>query len=116
MRISDWSSDVCSSDLVARRGAEPRADRTHRRRHCGGDRLMTDLSLETPPQEVLMQSWGATLFRNLESFPGQLATTPPILSAREEGRRSRKDNVRAARNVARFSEPVRGGLDRKDRK
>src|SRR3546814_11727400 len=91
MRISDWSSDVCSSDLVARRGAEPRADRTHRRRHCGGDRLMTDLSLETPPQEVLMQSWGATLFRNLESFPGQLATTPPILSARAEGRRSRQD-------------------------
>src|SRR3546814_20855739 len=86
MRISDWSSDVCSSDL------------------CGGDRLMTDLSLETPPQEVLMQSWGATLFRNLESFPGQLATTPPILSAREEGRRARKDIVRAARNVERFSE------------
>src|SRR3546814_13624941 len=72
---------------------------------------MTDLSLETPPQEVLMQSWGATLFRNLESFPGQLATTPPILSAREEGRRSRKDIVRAARNVERFSAHVRGGID-----
>src|SRR3546814_1556768 len=60
-----------------------------------------------------MQSWGATLFRNLESFPGQLATTPPILSAREEGLRSRKDIVRAARNVERFSEHVRGGIDRK---
>src|SRR3546814_17000996 len=60
-----------------------------------------------------MQSWGATLFRNLESFPGQLATTPPILAAREEGRRSRKDIVRAARNVQRFSEHVRGGIDRK---
>ena len=74
---------------------------------------MADLAIETPSQEVLMQSWGATLYRNLESFPGQLATTPPILSAREEGRRSRKDIVRAARNVERFSEHVRGGIDRK---
>src|SRR3546814_18171002 len=74
---------------------------------------MTDLSLETPPQEVLMQSWGATLFRNLESFPGPLATTPPILSAREDGRRSRMDIVRAARHVERFTEHVRGGTDRK---
>src|SRR3546814_20055672 len=112
MRISDWSSDVCSSDLVARRGAEPRADRTHRRRHCGGDRLMTDLSLETPPQEVLMQSWGATLFRNLESFPGQLATTPPILSAREEGRRSRTDIAPAARTVDRSPDHVRARIPR----
>src|SRR3546814_19067342 len=26
MRISDWSSDVCSSDLLARRDAQPRLD------------------------------------------------------------------------------------------
>src|SRR3546814_18620406 len=37
----------------------------------------------------------------------------PVLSAGEEGRRSRKDIVRAARNVERFSEQVRGGIDRK---
>src|SRR3546814_6131982 len=30
MRISDWSSDVCSSDLRGRRGRRPRRRRTRR--------------------------------------------------------------------------------------
>src|SRR3546814_18593058 len=37
MRISDWSSDVCSSDLVATAGpAERHPDAAHRRQHGGG--------------------------------------------------------------------------------
>src|SRR3546814_3172478 len=37
MRISDWSSDVCSSDLVAGGGAAllPRSDGTEACRHVG---------------------------------------------------------------------------------
>src|SRR3546814_13817782 len=36
LRISDWNSDVCSSDLIAaRRAALGRAHRQHRRRWCG---------------------------------------------------------------------------------
>lgn len=74
---------------------------------------MADLMLETPSQDVLGMSWGASLYKNLESFPGQLFTTPPILSKREEDRRSRRDVVRAARHIERTSEHVRGGIDRK---
>src|SRR3546814_18161900 len=38
MRISDWSSDVCSSDLLRRRGGGTGSDRrrTGQRRHAAG--------------------------------------------------------------------------------
>src|SRR3546814_18918580 len=37
MRISDWSSDVCSSDLGQAKGTESHGkDRIHRHRHHGG--------------------------------------------------------------------------------
>lgn len=61
--------------------------------------------------------WGfggaAGLFKNAETFPGQIMFTPPKLSARQEGKRSRLDVVRAARHVERTSEHIRGGMDRK---
>src|SRR3546814_5755015 len=45
MRISDWSSDVCSSDLV-RRGADGSKDRKGRgRANEGGHAFHIDLSL-----------------------------------------------------------------------
>lgn len=53
------------------------------------------------------------LFKNLETFPGQVMFTPPKMSARQEGKRSRADVVRAARNAERTSEFIRGGIDRK---
>ena len=74
---------------------------------------MADLMLDLPDASRLRGVFGATLHRNLESFPGQLFTTPPLLSARAEGKRSRKEIVRAARDVERYSEHIRGGLDRK---
>lgn len=55
----------------------------------------------------------AGLFKNVETFPGQIMFTPPKLSARQEGKRSRQDIVRAGRNVERTSEHIRGGIDRK---
>lgn len=53
------------------------------------------------------------LFRNIETSAGQVRTTPHLQSARSEGRKSRKDVVRAARHIERFSEHIRGGLDKK---
>jgi len=53
------------------------------------------------------------VFRNLESYPGQVWTTPPAMSAQVEGQRTRRDIVRAARHVERYSEHIRGGIDRK---
>ena len=60
-----------------------------------------------------LPSFSGNIFRNLESFPGQIFSTPPIMSARTEEQRTRRDVVRAARHAERFSEPIRGGLDRK---
>src|SRR3546814_2793343 len=43
MRISDWSSDVCSSDLVARGGSRPRCRCTRCRRaaaRCAACRVL----------------------------------------------------------------------------
>lgn len=74
---------------------------------------MADLNVDMPPDGLILGAFGASLFKNIESFPGQVLTTPPIMSAREEGRKSRRDVVRAARHVERFSEHVRGGIDRK---
>src|SRR3546814_11209622 len=63
MRISDWSSDVCSSDLTrrdgrgSRRGARVGGDRAYRRHHrrpgagAGGDR-MTDTRTDWTREEI----------------------------------------------------------------
>ena len=53
------------------------------------------------------------LYRNLQSYDGQLLTIPPLMSAKTEGTIARRDIVRSARHVERLSEHVRGGLDRK---
>lgn len=60
-----------------------------------------------------LPSFSGNIFRNLETYPGQIFFTPPIMSAKEEGRRTRRDVVRAARHAERLSEHIRGGLDRK---
>lgn len=68
----------------------------------------------------IMQTIGAvtlnsseTIYRNLASFPGQVFTTPPLMPMDREVRWARKDIVRAARHVERYSEHIRGGIDRK---
>lgn len=53
------------------------------------------------------------LFQSLESFPGELWLKPPIQSAKQEGKKARKDIVRAARHIERHSEHIRGGIDKK---
>lgn len=70
-----------------------------------------------PVLEATLESQGpyslaARLFPNLESYPGQLRWTPPRLSAKQENKISRKDAVRAIRQVERTNEHIRGGIDR----
>ncbi|MET0373959.1 MAG: phage portal protein [Rhizorhabdus sp.] len=65
------------------------------------------------PEGMTLGTLAASLFPNLESYAGQVMTTPPLMSAKEEGRRSRRDVVRAARSIERQSEHIRGGIDKK---
>ena len=75
---------------------------------------MSDNSLTTTsPPLGGFQPQSTHLFRNLQTSAGQLWTLPQAQSARKEGRTSRKDIVKAARHVERYSEHIRGGLDKK---
>lgn len=65
------------------------------------------------PGGVGFGSQAAVLFRNLETGPGQIWTLPQAQSARSEGRKARRDIVKAARHIERYSEHIRGGLDKK---
>lgn len=67
-----------------------------------------DLSLEG-----VRASSGARLYKNLETSPGQVYLTPPVMSANEELALSRDQAVRQSRHVERTSEHVRGGLNKK---
>lgn len=76
---------------------------------------MSENALTLPSQDVplVSLSYAGDLFRNLETSAGQLWTLPTVQSARKEGRTARKDIVKAARHIERFSEHIRGGLDKK---
>lgn len=53
------------------------------------------------------------IFKNLESYRGDVFYRPPVMSKNQEVRLARKDIVRQSRHLERYSELVRGGLDRK---
>lgn len=55
----------------------------------------------------------ASLFKNMESFGGDVFYRPPTMSKNQEVRLARDKIVRQARDLERYSELVRGGLDRK---
>lgn len=80
---------------------------------AAGSEAMIQPGLTAPGQVPGWNYSGAGLFKNLETFPGQILYTPPKLSARQEGKRARKDAVQLARNAERTSEHIRGGIDRK---
>lgn len=69
-------------------------------------------TLEASLADRGVYSMSARLFRNIESYPGQVMVTPPKLSAKQEGKMSRGDAVRGARHVERTSAHIRGGIDR----
>jgi lambda family phage portal protein len=72
-----------------------------------------DLALPATPGQVGPKPASASLFKNIETFPGQVFITPPKLSARQEGRMARADAVRAARAAERTNEHIRGGIDKR---
>lgn len=53
------------------------------------------------------------MFKNLEAFSGDLLYRPPSVSKNIEIQIARREIVRKARDVERFAELIRGGLDRK---
>jgi len=55
----------------------------------------------------------AALYKNLESFGGQLSRLPPIMSPNQEIKYARKDIVKASRNVVRYNEHIRGAIEKK---
>jgi len=55
----------------------------------------------------------SALYRNLESHSGQLWQLPPIMSATQEVKYGRSHIVKAARHVERYSEHIRGAIDKK---
>lgn len=67
----------------------------------------------TPPATSFGFGLTAGLYKNMETFPGQIQYTPNKMSARTEGKIARRDAVRAARHAERTSEHIRGGIDRK---
>lgn len=76
---------------------------------------MTELTPATQTIPTLGYGFSSSeaLFKNLTMNKGQLYSLPSLQSAREEGRKSRKDIVKAARHVERYSEHIRGGIDKK---
>lgn len=78
----------------------------------GEPSVRADSAVSLTP-EGMQTSLGAQLYTNLETAPGQVYLTPPLLSAREELARSRTQAVRQARHVERTSEHVRAGLNKK---
>lgn len=75
---------------------------------------MSNLTVEGPVAAgAVFGATSAFLFQNIESYAGELWTKPPVTSARDEGKKSRKDIVKAARHLERFSEHIRGGIDKK---
>ena len=67
----------------------------------------------TAPTLSRFGSEAGFLFSNLESFPGQVYTTPQLQSAKQENIKTRDQIVRATRQLERTSELIRGGIDKK---
>src|SRR3546814_19454521 len=72
MRISDWSSDVCSSDLSTRRSRRPRAARRNR-----GSDSCPPASWRAFPRNVARAARG---WRRPTDRPRRSAKRPPLAS------------------------------------
>src|SRR3546814_16971839 len=99
MRISDWSSDVCSSDLVSAR------HRTHApdARRTGGNGLPrandqeNDLCWSAPPWEEVARSW-ASPFRFRILYRPKTGVNGTQHSGRSEERRVGDECVSTCRS------------------
>jgi lambda family phage portal protein len=71
--------------------------------------------VDIPNRPGLYELGAATseMYPNLQSYEGQINTTPQIFTMAHEVKRTRKQAVRAVRHAERSQEHIRGGLDRK---
>src|SRR3546814_18560328 len=99
MRISDWSSDVCSSDLIALRLIESRAD--------AEPRLADIAAVTAQPQQHAASDLGAVIEAQARAPPGDVG--PRIGDLARGGRRIERDTVQRAHQ--RRNTPRRGRGD-----
>src|SRR3546814_5059183 len=100
MRISDWSSDVCSSDLVADvgwRGAKWDRDRKYPEKQIA-DRFPVRRGslLGIGDREALLWIHGAVDLNQRTHFQGGKSTPQPIKLVRHAGHGGWEDTARAA--------------------
>src|SRR3546814_2368948 len=93
MRISDWSSDVCSSDLSPRQRAEIQHRPTDQQRYPAAT---ADL-LDQPPR-VLGKTCGRIRFARIENVDQVMRNARPHLGVRSEERRVGKECVSPCRS------------------
>src|SRR3546814_13727574 len=117
MRISDWISDVCSSDLRCRRGAdavtlEERCRRSKAGRRCKG-KILSILPIVTTRErgrmDGLMQNVPLTVDRNIDHAANWHGAREAV--ARDaEGRVTRSAYAERKRGVVGKGGSVRGDL------
>src|SRR3546814_10620688 len=104
MRISDWSSDVCSSDLVLQRFGDAGGGREERRVDAGVERLSHRAAVRPHPahhgegraEEILDGGALAQEFR--VEAESQAVADLPAAGARSEERRVGKECVSTCRS------------------
>src|SRR3546814_11320455 len=96
MRISDWSSDVCSSDLNPRGAALDHLNRALERDDVAAEQLVGRMT-SLPPEATLMEGAGRNvrrLGRTVETLPGRGSEA----MERSEERRVGKECVSTCRS------------------
>src|SRR3546814_9531204 len=95
MRISDWSSDVCSSDLLARTGATIMSIEAD----CGMNRAFADFTIDRADERLLGPNGPVKLGNKayrvllmLAEHEGRLLTKDALFSSRH-GRASCRERV-----------------------
>src|SRR3546814_7331903 len=117
MRISDWSSDVCSSDLiqakqgdVARRRGGGNAERRCIARRCAGKiRRARRFDLTVYPSEQINLISGLKDWLNRARFTGRSESTdgPRMRSGQARVQRGKKLRARQCLLRTRFTDPDR---------
>src|SRR3546814_12928298 len=94
MRISDWISDVCSSDLVRRAHADAAAIRLGQPHDEPRHRGLAGAGLANQAERLDLVDGEADIFRRLDA-PGR--PQPAAARARSEARRVGKESVSTGR-------------------
>src|SRR3546814_8023531 len=94
MRISDWSSDVCSSDLVGRRRYEDSYGRVWYLRRLGAEQDRTEAGIAGARRSFLLggglADWQAARLGSVEGNHQLLRGRAPLSSRNNSARPDRK--------------------------